>query len=172
MENFLRNIQNWDNHRYFLWLAIKEIGSGTIYEMGCGHGSSPFLCNVPNFKTKAFETDEKWSNFFRELQSDKYSIKLVSNWDSVNVAESDIILIDHAPGERRKEDIKRYREQGKGILVAHDTEPNADHGYKMRDELKKFKYMIDYKTDGAWATAASNYYNVTLWNVEEISGNL
>lgn len=171
-ELFLENIQNWDNHRYFLWFAIKEIKSGVIYEMGCGHGSSPYLSGVEGFNVKAFETDDKWAQLFRKLQYETYSIHLVTNWDSVNVCEADVILIDHAPGERRKIDIARYREGGRGILVAHDTEPVADHGYQMREELKKFKYMIDYKTDGAWATAVSNHYDVTKWNIDEISRNL
>jgi len=47
------------------------------------------------------------------------------------------------------------------IIVAHDTEPNADHGYQMRDEIKKFKYWRDFETPGAWASIMSNTIDVT-----------
>lgn len=167
--DFLANLQNWDNHRPFLLKAIRLMESPVqIYECGIGHGSSPYLHYLARtnegLKIVAFETDKQWADKFEELNSKRYNINLVNNWDSVDVCKADVILIDHAPGERRKVDIARYRENGKGILVAHDTEPDADHGYQMRDELKKFKYMIDYKSNGAWATAVSNYYDVTKWN--------
>ena len=84
---------------------------------------------------------------------------------SINQSEQiGLVFIDHAPGERRKIDIARFADKAQ-IIVCHDTEPAADHGYKMRVELKKFKYLIDYESDGAWATAVSNFYDVTKFNL-------
>lgn len=47
--------------------------------------------------------------------------------------------------------------------MAHDTEPAADHGYKMRQHFGLFKYVVEVKTSGAWATAMSNEYDLTQW---------
>ena len=50
-----------------------------------------------------------------------------------------------------------------GIVVAHDTEPAADYGYKMRQHFPKFRYIVEVRTSDAWATALSNTIDVTEW---------
>ena len=60
---------------------------------------------------------------------------LLTGWPSV-------VLVDHAPGERRAEDIERIRWQS-SIIVVHDTEPNGCGNYGYEPVLSKFKYRLN-----------------------------
>lgn len=160
-EEFLNNVANWDNHRFLLWPAL-EATKKMVVEFGCGDGSTPYLhdyCKYKNRILKSYENNLEWMDKFRPLESDNHKIHFVKHWDDVELDEIGVLLIDHAPGERRKEDIIRYANKA-WIIVAHDTEPAADHGYQMRAELAKFKYQVDYQSPGAWATMVSNKIDV------------
>lgn len=161
-EQFTQITSNYDSHRPLLWAAL-ESTKGLVVEMGIGYGSTPFLteyCKERNRELQSYENNQEW---YDKMKGEFPHIKFVKNWDFVYV-RPDVLFIDHAPGERRKVDIYRFSDIAK-IIVCHDTEPTADHGYKMRAELKKFKYLIDYETDGAWATAVSNFIDVTKFDV-------
>lgn len=157
-EEFATITSNYDSHRPLLWEAL-EATKGLVIELGCGYGSTPFLwayCQAKGRVLLSYENNREW---FDKMRSEFPHIQLVKDWDKVRLA-SEVLFIDHAPGERRKVDIARAVDSA-NIIIAHDTEPAADHGYQMRGELEKYAYMIDYKTDGAWATAVSNSIDVT-----------
>ena len=78
-----------------------------------------------------------------------------------------VIFIDQAPGEIREKCIAELSNGFNGIIVAHDTEPAADYGYKMRQHFSKFKYKVEVKTDDAWATALSNEIDIEDWSGEK-----
>lgn len=159
-EEFLKDVQNWDNHRYLLWPAL-EATKGLVVEFGIGHGSTPYLSGYTQSRARhlvSYENNKEWFDKFNG--NFVHEINLVKDWDLVVLPfEVDVILIDHAPGERRKIDIAKYSHKAK-IIVAHDTEPAADHGYQMRAELKKFKYAVEYESQGAWASMVSNFIDV------------
>lgn len=162
---FTQITSNYDSHRPLLWAAL-ESTKGLVVEMGCGYGSTPFLteyCKTNNRELVSGENNYEW---FEKMINEYPHIKFFQDWNTLHhqYPSPDVVFIDHAPGERRKFDIKHFSDRAK-IIVAHDTEPAADHGYKMRTELKKFKYMIDYETDGAWATAVSNFVDVTKFEL-------
>jgi hypothetical protein len=166
-KEFTQITSNYDSHRPLLWEAL-EATSGLVVEMGIGYGSTPFLskyCEKNIRNLISYENNKEWFDKFDGIY--EHEIVFIQNWEQVNMdmllkQGVSVLFIDHAPGERRKVDIAKYANHAK-IIVAHDTEPAADHGYKMRAELKKFKYMIDYETDGAWATAVINFIDVTKW---------
>lgn len=161
-EQFTQITSNYDSHRPLLWSAL-EATTGLVVEMGCGYGSTPFLteyCAERKRELLSYENNEEW---YKKMKDEFPHIKFVKNWDFVQCRPS-VLFCDHAPGERRKVDIYRFSDWAE-IIVAHDTELAADHGYKMRAELKNFKYLIDYETDGAWCTAVSNFIDVTKFDV-------
>jgi hypothetical protein len=82
-------------------------------------------------------------------------------WDDVYTAHPtpDVVLIDHAPGERRWIDVQKYAYSAK-IIVIHDSEPAAT-GYMMDKIWGMFKYRKDYESPGAWATMVSNHIDVS-----------
>lgn len=160
-EDFLKGVANWDNHRYLLWEAL-EATIGDVVEMGIGQGSTPFLhwyCADTNRQLFSYENDPAYCESFKHLCTNPcHRLTLVTNWDVVFNEHKmpDVVLIDHAPGERRVIDIMKYASFAK-IIVAHDTEPAADHGYQMSKAWPLFKYRKDFKSEGAWATMVSNF---------------
>lgn len=159
-EEFLKDVQNWDNHRHLLWLAL-EATTGDVVEMGMGQGSTPFLhqyCKDAGRKLFSYDNNLEWSSNFESYAWTGHSITHLVDWDTVSVKHPtpSVVLIDHAPGERRKIDIPLFADKAK-IIVCHDTEPAADHGYQMRAELAKFKYIKEHQSPGAWASMVSNF---------------
>lgn len=139
------------------------VTEGKVVEFGSGHGSTPFLREYCKKYGRKFETYDNNIDWARQTKA-----KLVGDWGRLKPRDIDVLLIDHAPGERRRFDIQKYANEAK-IIICHDTEPAADHGYQMRGEFQRFKHKAELKTEGAWATALSNFINVSqfvgvTWN--------
>lgn len=167
-EEFVKFDNNWNSHRPLLWAALEStnglITNGLVMEFGCGMGSTPYLfsyCFDHKREFNSYENNLDWAAKMHD-----YPVVTVQDWSEVELENIGLLFIDHAPGERRKIDIARWANHAQ-VIVAHDTEPAADHGYQMRSELSKFKYMIDFKTDGAWASAVSNFIDLTKWEIEK-----
>jgi len=163
-EDFLKDFSNFDNHRVLLWPALEKT-VGPVVEMGMGQGSTPYLheyCKDAGRELFSFDHDIKWAAKFEDFCTYIHHIASVTQWDLVynTISKASVVLIDHAPGERRKIDIERWNGSC-DFLIAHDTEPAAEKGYQMRPSLEKFKYLKDYKTEGAWSTIVSNLHELT-----------
>lgn len=166
-QDFIKVDSNYNSHLPLLWEAL-ECTKGLVMELGCGYGSTPFLSQYCKESDRRFVSLENNKEWYDKLRTEFDEVRLVSNWkdafDNCYGESPSLLFIDHAPGERRKVDIALHANHAQ-IIVAHDTEPAADHGYQMRAELAKFKYCFEYETDGAWATAVSNFIEVNKWKV-------
>lgn len=159
-DEFLKGVTNFDNHRYFLYEALeltKEI-AGPVVELGCGNGSTPFLaqyCKDAERELFSYENNLEWYDKCAHFHDRVFHI---TDWDIV--AEKhltpSVLFIDSAPGERRQIDLKNFALRAR-IIVVHDSEPAADHGYQMRQHIPLFKYWKDHTSVGAWASMASNF---------------
>lgn len=139
--------------------------SGEVVEMGVGDGSTPFLrryCADTKRMLFSYENNYEWYRRMQDYNGEGHKVTHVTDWDVVsqNHIHPSVVLIDSAPGERRKIDVELFANKA-SVLVMHDTEPAADHGYQMRQHIKLFKWWIDFKSEGAWASAASNFVDVT-----------
>lgn len=164
-EHFLKGVENWNNHLYCLWPALGAT-SGNVVEFGCGHGSTAQLheyCADKKRNLKSYDFNQEWIDKFKHFETDSHKFEHAPNWDLVNLKDVDVLLIDHSPGERRWEDIKKYANIAK-IIVIHDSEPAAT-GYMLDKIWGLFKYRNDHKTIGAWATVASNFIDVSKFEV-------
>jgi hypothetical protein len=153
-EQFLEGVNNDTDHRILLWEAML-LTKGKVVEFGSGHGSTPFLreaCKDREFES--YEHNPEWAKLTgATLVKD-------ARWEDLNIADADVLFIDHAPGERRQHDLVKYA-LGAKIIVVHDTETGqADHGYQVRKHFPKFKYCVEVKTNGAWATMCSNFIDL------------
>jgi hypothetical protein len=172
-EQFIAGYENWDSYKPLLWEGL-ERSSGLIIELGVGKGSTQLLHDYAQEKKRilcSYDSNPKWVEKFFGLECQWHLIDHVevevngytmSDWDFIDrhYDACGLLFIDHAPGERRKVDIALFANKAQ-IIVAHDTEPSADHGYQMRNEIKKFKYCRDFETQGAWASIMSNTIDVT-----------
>lgn len=166
-EAFLKDVANWDNHRHLLWPAL-EATTGEVIEMGMGQGSTPFLheyCKDAGRKLFSYESSLEWAMKFQDNIGDGHRVMHVNDWDAVSLRHPspDVVLIDHAPGERRYIDVQRFANSAK-IIVIHDSEPAAT-GYMMDRIWGLFKYRKDYTSPGAWATAVSNFVDVSKFEI-------
>ena len=136
---------------------------GLIIECGMGDYSSRLLHNTTP-KVISYETNLEWFNRFPDIQS-KHLIA-PNEWLTVietHKHSASVIFLDQAPGEVREKCLDILAKGYDGIVICHDTEPSADHGYKMRQHFNWFKYIVEIKCNGAWATALSHTYDVTKW---------
>jgi hypothetical protein len=160
-EKFITITSNWDSHRPLLWAGLEAIKhlKLPILELGCGNGSTPFLreyCKDNDLELFSYDYNQDWAK--------KFDVPHVSDWENIPWRkEYGLALVDESPGEHRKISLSRLHHVK--VVIAHDTEPAADHGYRMRAELKKYRYLIDYETNGAWATGVSNFINVTKFEI-------
>lgn len=180
-EEFLKGINDWNNHAPLLWLALEETKSGDVLEFGCGDGSTNQLhqyCKDNNRMLYSFDSDETYLNKFKHLESDNHKFILTENewhgWDIVSEqygASATVCLIDHSKGERRRFDAERMKDI-KGILVLHDTQPKptaAGYNWEMIWDL--FKYKCDLTCpiepisgdNRTWGSAVSNWFDVSAW---------
>lgn len=155
-ERFIEGVNNDTNHRILLWKAL-ELTKGKVVEFGSGYGSTPYLkeyCKKNKRKFETYDNNEEWA----KKTGSKYLG--YDNWNELNITDVDVLFIDHAPGESRKEQLVKYKDIAK-IIVVHDTEPTGAGDYKVREQFQNFKYVKDYESDGAWATILSNYIDIT-----------
>jgi hypothetical protein len=146
--SFLKQMDNVSNHRLLLWYALTAT-KGKVVEYGSGEGSTQYLRKYCKDAKREFETYDYDANYAKLNNSEH-----ITNWDSIN-PKGGVILIDHSPGERRHVDIKRLKDNF-DIMVIHDSEPVGGGDYKLEPLWSMFKYRVDVKSKGAWATAVSN----------------
>lgn len=176
-------INDWNNHLYLLWLALEETkyhhpSKNAVMEFGCGDGSTKQLseyCKIHNRMLYSFDTEQQYIDRFAECVSDTHKFtRIINNWQIAQdiCSNPSVMLIDHAPGERRWVDIKNYSDKDFGIMVIHDTQPRptaADYAYEKIWHL--FKYRVNLEVDKnpdngdnrTWASAVSNHYDVRKW---------
>jgi hypothetical protein len=168
MKNVINNIKapdewvsenDWDSHRELLWLVMNNT-YGRVIELGVGYGSSSVLekyCQNTNRQLFSLETNKQWSDKF------KNSI-LVDNYDKATIfTPCDVIFVDSAPGENRKNIIEVFANMA-NIIAVHDTELGAEYVYGMSEILSTFKYRLNYEPVGKpHTTVVSNFIDVTKW---------
>ena len=145
---FMKEMSGDNNHRLLLWDAL-EATKGNVVELGSGYGSTQYLRKYCKDTTRTFETYD-YTEHWAKLHGSTY----INDWDTINPKGS-VILIDHSPGERRWIDIQRLKDSFE-ILVIHDSEPIGAGDYRYENIWHLFKYRIDVKCEGTWATAVSN----------------
>jgi len=148
--SFLKEISGDNNHRLLLWYALRAT-KGNVVEFGSGHGSTKYISKYCKDEKRTFESYDNGEEWAKQHGS---TFVPNNNWDTIN-PEGGVILIDHAPGERRHVDIVRLKDKF-DIMVIHDSEPVGAGDYKLEPLWHHFKYRVDVKTEGAWATAVSN----------------
>lgn len=171
---FLHEVDNWANHRIFLWLALQATDTDEvkdILELGMGWGSTPFLHQYSVDTGRpllSIEGDGSWAEkldrFNRPPQhrvSADWGLMFQQRWASA--------LIDHAPGERRAPDLVALAPLAT-IIVIHDTEPHLAHQYDSIWPRFRYKADIAGHLNGAWATAVSTSFDVTQWKGMELGG--
>ena len=164
-EYFFKELAGWSSHKPIMFSAL-ETTKGPILELGVGFGSTKALHEYSSKNKRelySLDNNKEWLNEYNYYNSDLHKLHYIENWDNENIVDSQfwsVVLVDHAPGERRIVETKRLANKAE-ILILHDTEPEHRYGYLWDQIWDSFKYIKHYdwhKT--CWATAVSNYRDV------------
>ncbi len=166
---FCNDMEGWNSYKPLLIAALEKT-SGPVLELGMGSGSTPALheyCKRNNRKLFSYENNAEYTSKFTHYRSDFHTVDSVTNWDDCPIDSTrwSVVLVDHAPGERRVVDVRRLASNA-DILVLHDTEPEHRYGYFWDQIWQYFKHIRHdetYKT--CWATAVSNFVDLGELNV-------
>lgn len=157
-------------------LTVVTHTDGPLLEMGSGDFSTPLLHAICS-KSKRFlltaETDKKWLHNFIDLKSEWHAFVYVpvyeddwslnpkpALWDAVGGDRHwAVVFIDHRPGERRVEDIRRLR-KNTDIFVVHDTQQPS---YCYEPVLNTFKYKYVYERYATQTTIVSDIIDVSTF---------
>jgi hypothetical protein len=160
--NFLEGITNWNNHRPLLWLALEKT-KGDVLELGMGEGSSPYLfqyCQKTKRNLKSYENNKDFIYPNGIFVEDWAKIDILKKWS--------VVLIDHAPAERRHVDAIALKEFAE-IVIVHDAEHeglNYDV-YFISKIAEHFKYRLDLviKPHAAKTVMFSNTIDVSKFTI-------
>ncbi len=147
-------------------VAIAVKTTGPILEMGCGFYSTLILheiCKVQGRVLVTMEEKADWFDKFCDLKSKLHQFYFVKNknWAAMSLIDElkwGMVFVDHAPGERRKDDIVRLKDQAE-FLVIHDSE---EAGYKYESAFNQFSHRFDYTRVRPWTTVLSNKYDLNF----------
>lgn len=136
------DISNPSGSHLPLLAEVMRISTGSVLELGAGYFSSPFLywlCKADNREFVSYENDKKWVERLGK------KITYIANWDDADILSRywGVVLIDHAPGERRKIDAIKLANKT-DYLILHDTEPEVSRYYSYDEVYPHFKYRYDY----------------------------
>lgn len=166
----LENLTNAVNYRALLALAL-DLTEGSalpVLAMGLAPESTRLLHDHlaarGGRKLVSIEEDIFAAAALRGMESERHEIRCAA-WDVAPLEAGgpwSVAILDHAPGERRRGDVLRLLGRCE-IVVLHDTEPAADHGYKFSEIWPSFRSRADVKSDGAWSSAVSNARDLSVW---------
>lgn len=148
-----------------LLAACVAATSGPVVEMGAGLYSTPLLqalCLGQGRTLTTIEHDRQWlSRIYDERgRNENHRCILLDAWGDLDKygeeLRCDVAFIDLAPADQRAWAIEVMRRWAT-IIVVHDTETEQRHNYpRVEEQLRRFKYRVDDKRRGPWATAVTD----------------
>lgn len=150
---------NYGTHLGILISAIEKT-TGPILELGMGVFSTPYLhyaSVLNNRKVVSYENFEAWAKFFMPYKTDTHEIIVIKDWPEAKIEMPwDVALVDHTPGNRRKEEIKRLANYAKYIVV-HDSNGRYEKEYGYSEIYPLFKFRRNWENDRNQACVLSNF---------------
>lgn len=141
-------------------MRAMEVSSGRVAEFGAGFFSTPYLHWKSFIQNKrhliTFENNLEFLELFDRYKTDWHELVPVFNWDAIDLSGHwGVALIDHAPKERRIEEIKRLADTCDYIVI-HDTQGHRENVFHYRDTLATFKYRKDFTSVRPHTCVVSN----------------
>jgi len=156
----------WASHLPIL-IKVLNMTDGPVLELGTGFFSTPvmhWLCLDKNRVLISYENDERYFSRSKSFMKGLHEIKKIDRWEDADIENThwSVVLVDHQPDLRRKDDIKRIANNADYIIV-HDTQAkhNKLYGY-IEETFPLFKYRYDYtKGNGPQTSVLSNFKDLS-----------
>jgi hypothetical protein len=141
--------------------------NGPVLELGTGLYSTTFLhwyCFSTKRKLVSYENSRVWHKYARRFRSEWHDVNYIRNWDTVDLTPQwSVAFVDHAPNERRIEELKRLTHSD--YVVIHDTDRGQHYKYKYRLVEDLYKYRYRYSELQPATSIWSNKNDVTKFSV-------
>jgi hypothetical protein len=139
---------------------------GDVLELGAGIYSTLLLhwvCFDSNRLLVTYENYERYYNMVKHCESELHKVILVERWDDADIERDwGVVLVDHAPAIRRKDDIKRLADYAK-VIVVHDSQGRARKHYHYEEVYPLFKYKCGYAKSLPHSVILSNFVDMDGW---------
>jgi predicted O-methyltransferase YrrM len=150
-------------HRKVLTHAVKN-SKGAVLEIGCGHGSTQILHDLcKGRRLVTLETDKEWLAEFDHLATDEHEIYSAESYEAfdklIRSERWDVVFIDHAPGERRNDEIMKVLNAM--FVVVHDTH---DPAYEYEKTFPNFAYQYQYTKEIPYTSVLSNINDLSTFD--------
>jgi len=157
---------NYGTHLPALIKAM-SLTSGDVLELGTGVFSTAYLhyaCLLSKRHLVSYDNNQEWIKWADYYRSPDHEIKYVDDWDKADIEKPwDVVLIDHSPDFRRKEEIKRLANWAKYIVI-HDSSKTYYYTYGYWEIHSLFKYRKIWKGDQRRTDVLSNFVDLqNLW---------
>ena len=143
----------YGSHLFPLMHCVINTGKSPILELGTGVYSSVMLnAYLPVERLMfSFETDKAWSDQFQSIKRPGHFLFQVASYDDIYSMDCmkhpfstfGLIIVDHAPCERRIVDVTRLRNDN-SIFIMHDVETPI-YGYSKIAPMFKCNYVFNRK---------------------------
>ena len=143
-------------------MNVLSITQGDVLELGMGLYSTPYLHWACFGKRKlvSYDNDPKYISINKQFEDEFHEVHFVDDWDKAEIEKPwDVVLVDHAPAERRIVEIKRLANFAKYIVV-HDTQKRNEFEYHYSKIYPLFKHHYKYRNVKPHTSILSNFIDV------------
>lgn len=137
---------------------------GDILELGVGFCSTPYLhwiCYPTKRRLVSYENNPEYFKFTMSWEDDFHEIHCIDDWDKADIDYPwTIAFVDHSPGERRGEEMKRLTNSD--FVIVHDSEGRNDRRYRLSIARHLYKYEYEYIGAYPHTSVFSNKYDPKL----------
>lgn len=148
-----------------LLMALDRVG-GDVLEMGTGIVSTHLLhwiCFEQGRQLYSYENDMRFYEIAKKCEADFHRVHYAPDWDATDIERPwGVVLLDHAPAIRRKEEARRLARHAQVILL-HDSQGRSDRHYHYQEILPLFRYRLGYGKALPQTMAVSNFVDVGKW---------
>ncbi len=144
-------------------MKVINMTDGPVLELGMGMFSTPYLhfACYPARRLVSYENDIEVYNSLNNFKSNYHEIHFVRDWDKIDLSKRwSVVLVDHNPVSRRKEEIKRI-EKNEDYIVVHDTNPRLDGKYKYSEIYPLFIFRKDFNREKPYTAILSNFKDLS-----------
>lgn len=148
-------------------LKIISMTAGDVLELGTGPFSTPvihYLCVESNRRLVSLDNNKNYISMWKQYRGEFHQVKYIASWDDAQIEKDwDVVLVDHAPAQRRAVEIKRLASFGK-YLIVHDASGRWDNVYHYSTIYPLFKYKKIWDKEHPHTAVLSNFVNLeNLW---------
>lgn len=151
-----------------LLLAAYALSEGPVLELGLGYFSTPvlhWLCARDGRELVSYDSNPEFYKTFRHFRTEKHALELAPDWAAAPLEQDwGLVLVDHHPAQRRKEEIKRLANCAR-LLVVHDAEGHNDKHYRYSEVWPLFRFQYYYHAFRPHSKLVSNFVDLSHFKV-------